>query len=130
MSSLNVATPHKKPRKDKQRQPPPRKTDRRQIPTETRAFLVGALFASAGGGVTKHSLATTTKIRKGTIQRIEARAQQRAQEADLPLWDPYNFQDELRGKEQLLDAEDKRKIATAVTSGRTELRIYQSPSQQ
>ena len=76
----------RKPRTYKGLHPPPKKTDRTELSPEERAFAAGAaiLGGFSHGRISKYM----DRPRRGISYLVE-RTLQRAEEAGLPVYDPY-----------------------------------------
>lgn len=90
-----------------------RKTACKELTAVQCAFVYGAIFL---GGCKQTKVASELSLPQGTISKTVARCRQRAEDLNLPITDPYVYEDELRpGRPELLTQEQKDQIIAIVT---------------
>ncbi|KAF9728428.1 hypothetical protein PMIN01_13561 [Paraphaeosphaeria minitans] len=82
-----MPTTRRKPRDLKAAKYKVRKTDRRELPPETKAYAVGAMSA----GVSRYNLAKKLSITQSDLSRLLTRTKERSEASKLPLWDPQLY---------------------------------------
>jgi hypothetical protein len=108
----------RKPRVYRSRVETPKKSERRELTAVERAFCCGAVIGGAGLKDVLELLPPNT-ITKSGLSKLIKRVKRKAEEASLPISDPYLYGTEVgRGRKHLLTEEQKRGIIAIATSCR------------
>ncbi|KAF1965915.1 hypothetical protein BU23DRAFT_560619 [Bimuria novae-zelandiae CBS 107.79] len=113
----------RKPRKTAPAKTRVLKTARRELPPETKAYVVGAMSA----GVSQYSLAKQLPVTQGALSKLLTRTRERSEASKPPLWDPYLYEIEVGRGVQDIDFSPEQKAAIiAVATQNKEAREKQS----